>query len=604
MNHRIDDYPSVFLIRHSNGKQFGTGFAIHCDEEATWIVTCAHVVKSDTNVSLLVDGKRAEVYANGRSADRKDKIDLALLRVSGLRPNHTWPLNPANRRTEDCEIPGWWEFIKPPKDQVLRGECLKANLCRPFSRTEEGTLIARAWDLEISGDGLLQAGFSGAPVICPATGCVLAVVTTNEESCKKGTAICISHLRDIWPDIPDNLLSPPEQSGLGREHDQAIRALFDQFAGRFCVADIIPVCRQSAAPNLLADLPIGNSLIDSCTWFLDRPQSANGCHALYDVLALLKTRSDKIEAQRIRRSMQHLEDHYRHPRLVISPLPVATQSVEPALVEIVFEPRVTSEDRSYDVHSFLHQPDGRGCQAGPSRDKEDKEAGGRLDPGSTEHIRNYMSKLMDALGDRQDYVCKEIAFLFRLPAELLLHPVEQWPKSLFGILLGRQHAVMVAPRERSNSLLWMEFWDRLASRMCEPLKNVLWYVEQTAWPTSQDEVEDMLFHIERSDCPALIRPPDLNDPLSALTGLIENGVAVACWPRTADAAAGFREIFDGGLDEEILANLPYALRDLRKADLASKEPGPVRNFTLLWDDPSLRRRRLISQGGHFFQGDT
>jgi len=58
---RVDDpRKSVVLITEPEGKQFGTGFSIWCETDASWILTCAHVV-SNMSKGVLVNHTVAEV---------------------------------------------------------------------------------------------------------------------------------------------------------------------------------------------------------------------------------------------------------------------------------------------------------------------------------------------------------------------------------------------------------------------------------------------------------------------------------------------------------------------------------------------------------------
>ena len=76
---------SVVLITSSDPEKkkegfCGTGFVIHHDQSAAFVLTCRHVVEdaggSDTTE---VDGHPVTLVAQGRGAD-----DLAVLRVEGL----------------------------------------------------------------------------------------------------------------------------------------------------------------------------------------------------------------------------------------------------------------------------------------------------------------------------------------------------------------------------------------------------------------------------------------------------------------------------------------------------------------------------------------
>lgn len=78
---------SIVLIKSSNpsNKGFGTGFVIHRDKDASYILTCARVLvdvlrDAGGQTLAIVDGCSATVVASGA----EDGIDLAVLKVEGL----------------------------------------------------------------------------------------------------------------------------------------------------------------------------------------------------------------------------------------------------------------------------------------------------------------------------------------------------------------------------------------------------------------------------------------------------------------------------------------------------------------------------------------
>ncbi|NER04356.1 MAG: hypothetical protein F6K17_17945 [Okeania sp. SIO3C4] len=69
-----------------------------------------------------------------------------------------------------------------------------------------------AWKLRIKKSDLLQQGYSGAPVIDSKNNCVLAVATNMEGKGESGRAISVEALKYIWPEVPSELLEPPQVS--------------------------------------------------------------------------------------------------------------------------------------------------------------------------------------------------------------------------------------------------------------------------------------------------------------------------------------------------------------------------------------------------------
>jgi hypothetical protein len=328
------DAAPVRLIAHSDGKEFGTAFAVYADQEATWLVTCAHVVdQPGKGAKLCVGERQAELVANGREEGRAKKIDLAILRVSGLQCADVLPLGALSGDCPNCLIPGWFKHA----EGSYRSDCLDASVGRSFAWTEPGSsLVARAYELAIKPERRLAKGYSGAPAICSETGEVFAVVATMEEPSPSGSAICIEYLLDIWPDMPAELRAVLAPSELGAQFDQEIRVIFSAFGGTVSVQEIRAVCARSI-PAELNLTPAAEGSTEGCAgWLLERLRfERNGRHPLYDVLAYFKSlaEADDLLARRVARAMAQLARHY--PGLITDPLPppepVTTE--EPALVE-------------------------------------------------------------------------------------------------------------------------------------------------------------------------------------------------------------------------------------------------------------------------------
>jgi hypothetical protein len=156
-------------------------------------------------VKILLSSRVAEIVANGREQAREKKIDLAVLRVPGLQVARVLPVARLENWQPGCSIPGWSKH----GEGSYRADCLDAAIVKPFAWTEPGSrLVARAYALVIEHEGRLAKGFSGAPAICSQTGEVFAVVATKEGPGTSGSAICISHLMDIWPEASGKVFAP------------------------------------------------------------------------------------------------------------------------------------------------------------------------------------------------------------------------------------------------------------------------------------------------------------------------------------------------------------------------------------------------------------
>jgi hypothetical protein len=589
----------VRLIEHSRRKEFGTGFGDFRDGEAAWLVACGHVVDPRAGEFLSVGGQSAEVVANGREESRTQKIDLAVLRVPGLRVHAVLPLAPLLHPQGGCQIPGW-------RDQTngsYRGACLDAQVGKPHPWTEPGSsLVARAFELSIQHEGRLAKGYSGAPAICSETGEVFAVVATKEESSTSGSAICIAHLLDIWPEMPAELRAALAPSELGSELDQEIRGIFGAFGDTVSAQEIRAVCARSIPAELHLTPPAEDSAEGYADWLPDRPRLAqNDRHPLYDVLAYLQSRAgaDEPLARRVAKAMQELTRH--HPGLVTEPLrPVKPEAVsEPALVEIVFEPRTSTEAAAYDGHTFWHRPLGAGVQAGPRREHDD---GGRLDLGSGDQIADFACELMQAL-DAWDVDADEILFLFRVPNELLLQPFEHWSQDVLNIIsLGYDYPVVVGLRERRLTMS-RQLWEGVKARLGKRLRDNLWCADVEISTLDRSSIAQAVGRIDRAACVALPTVPEVTDAkaLTLLTLLAQRGVPVALWPRSEEAAKDFCRVMDQSLGSRPLGLLPLAVRDLRKENFSAQDSNPAHeHLTLLWDDPN--RSAIRAQTGRFFTG--
>jgi hypothetical protein len=596
----LGDAAPVRLIEHSDGKEFGTAFAVYTDRDATWLVTCAHVVDQPRQgATLRVSGRAAEVVANGREERRAKKIDLAVLRVSGLHVEPVLPLAALAGERPDCLIPGWFKHA----EGSYRSDCLAASIRNPFSWAEPGSsLIAQAFELAIAHDDRLAKGYSGAPAICSETGEVFAVVATKEEPSTSGSAICISHLLDVWPDMPLELRAALAASELGPEFDEEIGGILAAFAESVSAREVGSVCARSIPAELNLSLPAADSLTGYAGWLLDRPPFAqNGRQPLYDVLVYLKSRAgaDELLGRRVARAMQRLARH--HSELVTDPLPppAPVSTGEPALVEIVFEPRTSAEIAAYDVHTFWHRPAGAGVQAGHRREQGDR---GRLDLKSDTEVADFAAELLQAL-DAWEADAEEIVFLFRLPQELLLHPFEHWPQdALLNIPLGRDYPVVVGLRERPLAIS-RQLWERLSGHLGERLRDHLWCADADIADRDREVIAGVLARIEQAACPVLRKVPELAEAnlITLLTLLVRRGAPVALWPRSDEAAKDFCKVMVQSLGSQILGRLPLAVRDLRRQSYGANAPNPAHeHLTLLWDDPN--RSAMSARSDRFFTG--
>lgn len=193
------DSRSIVLISDTsavgNQKPFGTGFVVHVDESATYVVTCMHVVEKITS-DLRVDNQPATIVAFDEA---KFGFDLAVLRIEG-------------KLTAPCLAIG--SSAKPGGYFVANGFAFRAGT---YCLEEFGGMLGKrsslksmkygycgGWHLKLGDSSQLQDGYSGSPVVDRATGRVIGVVAIKMEE-STGIAIAIEPLGAIWPEIPSNL---------------------------------------------------------------------------------------------------------------------------------------------------------------------------------------------------------------------------------------------------------------------------------------------------------------------------------------------------------------------------------------------------------------
>ncbi|KKD39293.1 S1 family peptidase [Limnoraphis robusta] len=187
---------SVVLITSTKKDNvIGTGFAIHRDQDQTYLVTCAHVIKDvGGEDSVLVNGIPAKVLALGDVQG----FDLAILQAEGLSNLpllHLITLSGEEKRT--IKIAGYYLYSgnKQHSCKTIEGICSETG--EVVQLIEKSLERAAVLELRMSQENQLQAGYSGSPVIDQETSRVLGVVTHMEKEGKIGRAISIAALLKI-----------------------------------------------------------------------------------------------------------------------------------------------------------------------------------------------------------------------------------------------------------------------------------------------------------------------------------------------------------------------------------------------------------------------
>jgi hypothetical protein len=188
---------SIVLINSSRRENtgFGTGFVIHQDERAAYIVTSAHVVEDIGGPEEIeVGGIPASVAAIGAA----DGIDLAVLRVEELLATSAFTLRVAGREGSPFISAGFQLFSKHFLIRPVQGKL--GEQVGLETRKHIGRI--KAWVLEIDDTYQLQPGHSGSPLVDKTSGYVIGVISYRRGEGKRGLAISVDALNEVWPEMP------------------------------------------------------------------------------------------------------------------------------------------------------------------------------------------------------------------------------------------------------------------------------------------------------------------------------------------------------------------------------------------------------------------
>jgi hypothetical protein len=192
---------SIHLVTGTSN-QFGTAFAIYGDAHYTYLLTCAHVVEAvGGSGQIQVKGLPATVVGQG---DARGPDDLAVLRIVRQPQCVPLPLGGTGRKGAPVRIEGFRKlgvnFQGLPLDGTLGEAAIEASAQNP-------TQFVTAWQVGILGQDQLEGGYSGSPVVLEESGRVLAVATNAQLQLRRGWAVSIMTLLDIWPTMPPELLA-------------------------------------------------------------------------------------------------------------------------------------------------------------------------------------------------------------------------------------------------------------------------------------------------------------------------------------------------------------------------------------------------------------
>jgi hypothetical protein len=627
---RDEDSKSIVLVTVPSGAPTqpslttGTGFVVGVEKEVSYVVTCSHVVeKCNEKRQLLVMEKRARVVS-GLAAHKG--IDLALLRVDGRLCDRY--LIPAEWVGSQGIVPGWSALGTNDPEQVFRP--LSVEIGRETRTLRLGLiesvgeiLTPATWVIRVKGDASLNAseadhesarlhpGYSGAPVICPRSGRVVAVVrildndpSPQSQGGKSGLAISIKHLRDIWPaDMPDPLPSSHPEPPVDDEECRWLAGLFGALPNGVSLWDLRELARREW-PEVAATMPRDEDGECFLFWLLSIQIQANGHLPLYDALSLIVLKlaetqagNDAIDLE-VRHRRQRLDvicerlrtrhdllQSFDHPQQARESQ--LTRDSVSACVDIELVRDGSASANRYDAHLVHHRGDGIPCEA------EVRIPRLRIDPSAPHPGVDLIEAVTGFLNERR--IPSDSARLtFRVQRELLCAIIHDWRPDHQGrgLPLGILYPVVVQSKERHDSTLlqtrWRESWQALNARDDRTLGSALhWW---RAAPADANEASrEAFWYLGAGACLALAYPPHPTREEDFLIHLLwQQGTPVLLWTTVGVDADGLID----AADQEIVRKtpwdrLPELLGERRKVAF---RPGaaadPIAPLVLLWDPPT------------------
>jgi CHASE2 domain-containing sensor protein len=214
---------SLILVKsgEDGDTSFGTGFIIYKDQECTYILTCAHVMKKVTNNFVVMDEFEAEIVAIGK----EDSIDIAVLKVQRILEKPILTLGGSIVKNIAYTTCGFSRSAKGlecnPREVKLRGN-EKFQPTIPYRANQ-----FPAWNIVIEKGAPLAPGCSGSPVIDKSNKVVGIITEQFNDTGQEGRVLSIEVLASVWSDMPSELRDqisraelPSSQSWLQRIQQQ------------------------------------------------------------------------------------------------------------------------------------------------------------------------------------------------------------------------------------------------------------------------------------------------------------------------------------------------------------------------------------------------
>ncbi|MCB0121872.1 MAG: trypsin-like peptidase domain-containing protein [Caldilineaceae bacterium] len=576
-----DILDAIVLIKGSKNDAFGSGFAIKCDHEGSWIITCAHVVKAVSVAEdsckakdIKVNGKPAEVLACGTF----ETVDLALLEVKGLfLPTLT--ISPVGQFGLPCNIVGGTELND--KEHLKRVEPLDGSLGRAIYLTTGDGKSTKAWRLEIESKTKLEEGYSGSPVICASTLHVMGVASIAEYEGDRGFAVSITHLKDIYPKLPSDLLCAQlSPSVLSWEKHTVLEDIFR--IPPISEEELRTLCQQVLPKSEPHGIPVGAGFLDLLDWLFDRGRLPDGRVPL---LAVLQELAPKLKDQETRDKLDHyielVATHFGINDLSALTLPQLEETPDsPALMLEIWP--TSSQGNQYNLHGKVYFSTERVFIACV---REDETALNVEDDSDVTDLMVEIKEKLESFGVNENNVVIE----FILPLGQLSWPVEQWKNDL-DEPIGIISTVVVRSRERYRNQSFITRWQHGWKTLCRSYDNAL---EQRLSFLAEDDWRQVRSQLQAGNGIALRFVPDLDAPIrpsekNIVNYMLNVGVPVALWPRDREGLDGFiAQLNNAPISQLPLKELPSITRDVRRQLWEQKEENsPGYHLTLLWDDPT------------------
>jgi hypothetical protein len=188
-----------------NDRGFGSSFIIKSTREATYWLTCAHVVVDVGGIdNLRIEGHSATLV--GCSEDElgalKDTYDLVVLKVEDLLKKV--PLTLAHLPKQGSSFSATGHYQNQGAKQIFADSLYgRLSISDIGISTREGYFKTLELEVDSKSKLLLQAGYSGSPVLIEGKKQVIGVVSQKYTDGRRGIAIPVEAVKHIFKKVPE-----------------------------------------------------------------------------------------------------------------------------------------------------------------------------------------------------------------------------------------------------------------------------------------------------------------------------------------------------------------------------------------------------------------